>query len=208
MTRLAWHFLDADGALRDGRVAPPDGEWLTHTGPLVPCKSGLHASETSSTRSGTRRADHLSRRAGRRREGAWQTGGQAGRSARRILWRLDAETSERVLRQFARWCALQVIGLWDAPAVVREYLETGDESKRDAARGAAWDAAGRRPGRRPDAARDAAWRRRLGAPPGTPWRRRRRRRLGRRHGSPPRPPLGRRPDRRLDRRLGRAGRRA
>jgi len=30
-----------------------------------------------------------------------------------------------LLFDFARWCALQVIDLWDAPAVVREYLETG-----------------------------------------------------------------------------------
>jgi len=36
---------------------------------------------------------------------------------------------------------LDVIHLWDAPAVVREYLETGDESKRDAAWAAARDAA-------------------------------------------------------------------
>jgi len=31
-----------------------------------------------------------------------------------------------LLFDFARWCALQVIDLWDAPAVVREYLETGE----------------------------------------------------------------------------------
>jgi hypothetical protein len=43
------------------------------------------------------------------------------------------------LREFARWCALQVIHLWDAPQVVIDYLTTGDESLRDAARVAAWD---------------------------------------------------------------------
>ena len=36
--------------------------------------------------------------------------------------------------------ASSVIYLWDAPAVVREFLETGDESKRAAARDAARDA--------------------------------------------------------------------
>ena len=41
---------------------------------------------------------------------------------------------------YARLCALDVINLWDAPDVVREYLRTGDESNRDAARVAAWDA--------------------------------------------------------------------
>ena len=45
--------------------------------------------------------------------------------------------SEATLREFARWCALQVIHLWDAPDVVREYLETGDETLRVVA----WDAA-------------------------------------------------------------------
>ena len=44
--------------------------------------------------------------------------------------------SEATLYEFARWCALQVIHLWDAPGVVRKYL-TGDETLRVAA----WDAA-------------------------------------------------------------------
>ena len=58
------------------------------------------------------------------------------------------------LRVFARKCALDVINLWDAPEIVRRYLETGDESIRDAARSAtrdaAWSAAW-------DDARSAAW---------------------------------------------------
>jgi hypothetical protein len=33
-----------------------------------------------------------------------------------------------LLFDFARWCALQVIDLWDAPVIVRQYLETGDET--------------------------------------------------------------------------------
>ena len=56
---------------------------------------------------------------------------------------------EEILREFARWCALQVIDLWDAPPVVREYLETGKEEPRDAAWDAAWAAWA--------AAWDAAW---------------------------------------------------
>jgi hypothetical protein len=58
------------------------------------------------------------------------------------------------LRTFARWCALQVIDLWDAPEVVRQYLETGDETIRAAAGDAAGDAV-RATAR--DAARDTAW---------------------------------------------------
>ncbi len=56
---------------------------------------------------------------------------------------------EDVLRLFARQCALDVIHTWDAPDVVREYLETGKESLRTAAGSAARDAAR-------DAVRDAA----------------------------------------------------
>jgi len=42
-----------------------------------------------------------------------------------------------IMRKFARWCVLQVIDLWpDAPPVVREFLETGDETKREAAKDA------------------------------------------------------------------------
>jgi len=50
------------------------------------------------------------------------------------------------LRHFARLCALDVIHLWDAPEIVRQYMETGEESIREAAQAAAWAAA-----------RDAAW---------------------------------------------------
>ena len=46
-----------------------------------------------------------------------------------------------LLRQFARSCALDVIHLWKPPAVVKEYLETGNEALRAAASDAASDAA-------------------------------------------------------------------
>ena len=74
------------------------------------------------------------------------------------------------LRHFARLCALDVIHLWDAPEIVRRYLETGEGSIRAAALAAAWAAA--RTGARAatwaaaravsrndawNAARDAAW---------------------------------------------------
>jgi hypothetical protein len=47
--------------------------------------------------------------------------------------------AENILRKFARDCALDVIHLWNAPPIVRKYLETGDESIREAARDAARD---------------------------------------------------------------------
>jgi len=47
-SELCFHFLrvvDGVPVLRDGVTpAPPVGEWLEYTGPLVCCRSGLHAS--------------------------------------------------------------------------------------------------------------------------------------------------------------------
>ena len=57
---------------------------------------------------------------------------------RTILWRLNAA---EILDEWKRMCALDVIGLWDAPPVVRQYLESGDDSLRAVARDAARDAA-------------------------------------------------------------------
>ena len=144
---LAWHFVGA--TLRDGRPIPPDGETLKHKGQVVLCKSGLHASE--------RLIDALKYAPG------WtlcrvRMGGTIKRETdklvareRTILWRIDATG---VLRAFACKCALDVAHMWDMPPIVRKYLETGDESIRDAARDAAWDAAW---DAARDAARDAAW---------------------------------------------------
>lgn len=39
----------------------------------------------------------------------------------------------RLLQDFARWCALQVIDLWRPPDVLRRYLETGDKLLREKA---------------------------------------------------------------------------
>ena len=55
-----------------------------------------------------------------------------------ILERRDATA---MLWRFARSQARSVVHLWDAPEVVRRYLESGDETLRDAAWDAAWDAA-------------------------------------------------------------------
>ena len=148
---IAYHFVNA--TLRDGRPVPADGEWLEHTGPVVPCESGLHAS--------LHPFDALQYAPGNTLCLVELEGDIAEHDAdkivgrrRKIIKRIDAEP---LMREFARWAALQVIELWDAPEVVRQYLATGDESlraaardaARDAARAAAWDAAW-------DAARAAA----------------------------------------------------
>ena len=134
----AWHFLTNDKrfGFGDGNIAAP-GYVYSVEGPIKLCKWGLHASELA--------IDALQ----------YAPGAMIGRvvlsgkiirgddklvaTHREYLWIADAEET---LRNFARWSALQVIHLWDAPDVVRRYLESGDESLRAAAR---------------DAARDAAW---------------------------------------------------
>ena len=58
------------------------------------------------------------------------------------LWCLRASDATAFeMRRFVRMAALDVDHLWDMPAIVREYLETGDETKRAAAQAAAQDAA-------------------------------------------------------------------
>ena len=131
---IGYHFT-AD-TLRDGRPIPAEGAWLEQDGPIIPCKLGLHASEHP--------LDALEYSPGSRLhrvelDGDLQPHGNpvdkwVGRR-RKILATIDAEY---LLREFTRWCALQVIDLWDAPLMVRDYLKTGNESLREAARYAAW----------------------------------------------------------------------
>lgn len=138
MSLYVYHFVG--NTLRDGRPVPPDGEWLVHDGPAVLCESGLHASRRpwhalqyapGETLCLVEVADiveeDIDKLVARRR---------------RIIRRVDLTAD---LRRFARACARDVLHLWDAPDVVRRYLETGDE----ALRAVAWDAAR-------EAARDAA----------------------------------------------------
>jgi hypothetical protein len=128
---LAWHFCG--DTLRDGRPIPPDGEWLVHDGEVIPCQSGLHASE--------RIIDALKYAPGSticrvevRGDIKYHDNNKLAGRERRILWRVDGE---QLLHKFARQCALDVIHLWKAPDVVSQYLETGDEALRKDARKAA-----------------------------------------------------------------------
>lgn len=134
MTILAWHFVN--DTLRDGRPVPPDGEWLVHSGKVVMCASGLHASR--------RPFDALQYAPGAilcrvECDDIVQEGSdKLVCLRRRIIARRDATDG---LRYFARMQALSVVHLWDAPDVVLDYLMTGDESLRAAARDAARAAA-------------------------------------------------------------------
>jgi hypothetical protein len=146
---LAWHFLPADRRLRhgDGRVVEA-GQVLSVPDldrPLDLCSYGMHASICA--------LDALQYAPGPivcRVELSGEIlrdDDKVCAQHRRVLWMADATGA---LRAFARACALDVIDHWDAPDIVRRYLETGDESIRAAAWAAAWAAARA-------AARDAAW---------------------------------------------------
>lgn len=121
VTRLAWHFLHPDNKLRDGRDAPPGGEWLVHDGPVVPCESGLHASEQAIDALKYAPYEHKIVLCRVELRGTVIEHGEPvdklAASERRILWRLDGDTTDRVLREFARWSASQVLHLWNAPPV-------------------------------------------------------------------------------------------
>ena len=140
---LAWHF--AGDKLRDGRPLPADGEWLEHDGPVVICESGLHASQ--------RIIDALQYAPGaticrvRCQGDIARESDKIACRRRKIVWRIDGE---ELLRDFSRWAAWSVIDLWDAPQVVREYLATGNEDLRAAARAATDDVSG-------SATRAASW---------------------------------------------------
>jgi hypothetical protein len=76
-------------------------------------------------------------------------------SERTIIARMDAT---EMLRYYARMQALSVVHMWSPPDVVLDYLMTGDESIRAAARDAAWASARAAGGAAAWAsARDAAW---------------------------------------------------
>jgi hypothetical protein len=131
---FAWHWVR--DKLRDGRDIPEDGVELLHDGEVSICETGLHASITvlDALRyaPGNTVCRVLCKDIVERHDDKFVC------RSRTILWRVDAEP---VLREFARKVASDVLHLWDAPQVVKDYLATGDESLRDAARVAADEAA-------------------------------------------------------------------
>ena len=139
----AWYFSETSKKLRYGdnrEIAL--GVTHTITGTPIPCEHGLHGS--------VKILDALSFASG---PVLWEVE-LAGEivehsdhdkhaATERTYLRGGVDVSD-VLRAFARRCALDVIDKWDAPAIVRQYLETGDESIRaaaEAAAEAAWAAA-------------------------------------------------------------------
>ncbi len=139
---LAWHFTGP--ALRDGRPIPAIGEPLVHSGGIIPCKAGLHASIDP--------FDALRFAPGpmlHRVECSGQIIKHGGDKIvcrqRTIVASIDATA---LLRRFACDQAIEAlrIAAITPPQIVTDYLRTADESIRDAAWAATWAAA-----------RDAAW---------------------------------------------------
>lgn len=139
----AWHFVN--DTLRDGSPIPKDGAKLIHDGPLIICESGYHASLDP--------FDALQFAPGQTLCYV-ECGGEIVHQDDKLVCRertiIRRQGFEPLLWQFAREQALSVIHLWDAPDIVREYLETGNDGLKAAARAAAWAAARA-------AARAAAW---------------------------------------------------
>lgn len=130
----AFWFSDGD-SLRYGDTRTPSvGVTHRHDGPLMLCRAGLHAS-----------IDVLDAMTFAPGTTLWvvECGGEVILADDKLVCteRTYLSRHEVDLRAFARWCALQVVHLWDCPALVRQYLETGDETLRDAASASATAAA-------------------------------------------------------------------
>ena len=147
---LAWWFAAGDTMPNgDGRKIVV-GEKLTVSPPLVLCKHGFHGSKLCLDALQYAHGPWLHRP---RHSGEILYGDDKLCSTERtILARVDFTPQ---LRLFARQCASDVLHLWNAPEVVRDYLATGDEALQGAARRAAW--AARYAGAAAGAAAWAAW---------------------------------------------------
>ena len=135
-TQLAWWFCAQDKLPHgDGRMVQVG---LTHKiePPIVPCERGLHASATVREALQYAPGSILYR---------VKLGGtivaandKFAASSRKYLARIDANA---IIHAWGRACAFEMVHLWDCPHVVSDYLRTGDETLRSAARSAAWNAA-------------------------------------------------------------------
>ena len=129
----AWHFLPKDRRFQYGDGTKAEVGYVYSVAPPIEmCRWGLHASAKA--------CDAL-RYAPGPVVGRVLLSGEIAHgddklcaTHREYLWIADATDA---LRAHARWCAMQVIELWDAPDVVRRYLESGDESLRAEAKDAA-----------------------------------------------------------------------
>ena len=130
--KQAWHFVG--DKLRDGRDIPDDGEWLIHEGEVRICRTGLHASENIID--ALRYAPGFTVCHVECDDVREEENDKFVCTKRRILWRLDAKG---IISAWSRRVASDVLHLWDAPDVVKRFLETGENARAaaNAARAAA-----------------------------------------------------------------------
>lgn len=136
-TLTGYHFTG--DRLRNGDPIPPVGVWLHFDGPIVPCKSGLHISEHPFDALQYAPGDILHKV--KLRGNLTCNGAPINKWAGRERMIIRSINTNKMLRDFARWNAMNVIHLWDAPKTVIDYLETGEEKLRVAAWDADWDTA-------------------------------------------------------------------
>lgn len=134
---LAWHFT-AD-TLHDGSPILAVGEVLRHAGELIPCHSGLHAS-IDPFDALTFAPGPLLHRVRCGGEIIAHDNDKIVCRERTIIASIDATT---LLRRFACDQAIEAlrIAAVTPPPIVARWLQTMDESIRDAAWSAAWSAA-------------------------------------------------------------------
>ena len=123
----AWHFCKGE-RLRDGQTLTK-GKTYEYQGKLELCYSGLHASlkildalryAPGNTICRVECSGHI-----------LESFDKLVCSKRKVLWYIEGE---KILRKFARLCALDVAHLWKPSELVLEYLKTGKESLREDAR--------------------------------------------------------------------------
>jgi len=147
-----WHF--ADKTLRDGTPHPDVGVTLPEIPNLKPCLRGYHASPTPLQALQWAPGPYVARV---RLHGVVIPHGDpidkyVASMRTQLTPYVDATDA---LRLFTRQCALDVIHLWNAPDVVRKFLETGYGGLRANAERAV--AKARTRGAAGIAAQDAAW---------------------------------------------------
>lgn len=134
---LGWHFSTLEKKLGydDGR---PIKAGITHSVDCEPqlCEVGLHAAKFVLDAARYAPGAYLWRV---QLDGDIVHGDDKScATKRKYLYGFNAE---KMLQLFARQCALDVIHLWNAPDIVKKYLESGDEALRMGARNAALGAA-------------------------------------------------------------------
>lgn len=129
----AYHFTGK--TLRDGRPIPKIGEKLVHEGPIVPCRSGLHAS--------IRVIDALCYAPGNIVHIVELDGDVVHHKDDKIVGRertiLASIDATEILLKFRRWAALKALEMIENPdPIIKYYLETGYASDAAAAAADAW----------------------------------------------------------------------